>query len=106
MTTFIKKKVEVEDEGATMTFRPGQFRREPFSLRSGNIYLLGMRASGKTTVGRALAEALGSECVDTDALVEAVRSGRIRASLDVTDPEPLPSDHPLWNLPGVFISPL
>ncbi|MEA4944068.1 MAG: 2-hydroxyacid dehydrogenase [Propionicimonas sp.] len=43
--------------------------------------------------------------VDTDALVEAVRAGRIRAALDVTDPEPLPSDHPLWQLPGVFISP-
>ena len=43
--------------------------------------------------------------VDTAALVEAVRSGRIRASLDVTDPEPLPSDHPLWTLPGVFITP-
>lgn len=43
--------------------------------------------------------------VNTDALVEAVRGGRIRASLDVTDPEPLPSDHPLWTLPGVFISP-
>lgn len=43
--------------------------------------------------------------VDTDALVEAVRSRRIRASLDVTDPEPLPADHPLWTLPGVFVSP-
>ena len=43
--------------------------------------------------------------VDTDVLVEAVRGGRIRASLDVTDPEPLPADHPLWSLPGVFISP-
>lgn len=43
--------------------------------------------------------------VDTDALVDAVSSGRIRASLDVTDPEPLPADHPLWTLPGVFISP-
>jgi phosphoglycerate dehydrogenase-like enzyme len=43
--------------------------------------------------------------VDTGALVEAVRGGRIRASLDVTDPEPLPADHPLWTLPGVFITP-
>jgi phosphoglycerate dehydrogenase-like enzyme len=43
--------------------------------------------------------------VDTDALVAAVRSGRIRAALDVTDPEPLPAAHPLWNLPGVLISP-
>jgi phosphoglycerate dehydrogenase-like enzyme len=43
--------------------------------------------------------------VDTDALVNAVRAGRVRAALDVTDPEPLPSDHPLWSLPGVLISP-
>jgi phosphoglycerate dehydrogenase-like enzyme len=43
--------------------------------------------------------------VDTAALVAATASGRIRASLDVTDPEPLPSDHPLWLTPGVFISP-
>ncbi len=69
MTTFIKKKVEIEDEGATMTFRPGQYKRAPFSLQSRNIYLLGMRASGKTTLGRALAAALGGPFVDTDALV-------------------------------------
>lgn len=69
MTTFIKKKVEIEDPGASMTFRPGQFRREPFSLARGNIFLLGMRASGKTTVGLALARTLGCAFVDTDALV-------------------------------------
>jgi phosphoglycerate dehydrogenase-like enzyme len=43
--------------------------------------------------------------VDTDALVAQVASGRLRAALDVTDPEPLPSDHPLWRLPGALISP-
>lgn len=43
--------------------------------------------------------------VDTDALVAEVSSGRLRAALDVTDPEPLPSDHPLWHLPGVLITP-
>ncbi|MFT4229647.1 MAG: 2-hydroxyacid dehydrogenase [Microbacterium sp.] len=43
--------------------------------------------------------------VDTDALVEHVRRGRIRAALDVTDPEPLPPEHPLWRLPGVLIAP-
>lgn len=43
--------------------------------------------------------------IDTDALVDHVRRGRIRAALDVTDPEPLPQDHPLWTLPGVLIAP-
>lgn len=43
--------------------------------------------------------------VDTDALLVHVSSGRIRAALDVTDPEPLPPDHPLWLAPGVLISP-
>jgi phosphoglycerate dehydrogenase-like enzyme len=43
--------------------------------------------------------------VDTDALVKELNSGRITAALDVTDPEPLPSDHPLWKAKGVLISP-
>ncbi len=71
MTDFIKIKVEIEDESASMTFRPGQFMREPFSLHKKNIFLLGMRASGKTTVGQALALALKCPFVDTDALVVA-----------------------------------
>jgi len=43
--------------------------------------------------------------VDTDALVAALQSGRIRAALDVTDPEPLPSGHPLWSAPNLLITP-
>lgn len=43
--------------------------------------------------------------VDTDALVAEVSAGRLRAALDVTDPEPLPADHPLWRAPGVVITP-
>jgi phosphoglycerate dehydrogenase-like enzyme len=44
--------------------------------------------------------------VDTDALVEALREGHIGgAALDVTDPEPLPDDHPLWSLPNAIITP-
>jgi phosphoglycerate dehydrogenase-like enzyme len=43
--------------------------------------------------------------VDTDALVAETSSGRLRAALDVTDPEPLPSEHPLWSIPGVIITP-
>ena len=44
--------------------------------------------------------------VDHEALVEALRSGQVSfAGLDVTDPEPLPVDSPLWSLPNVLISP-
>ena len=43
--------------------------------------------------------------VDTDALLAELNRGRLRAALDVTDPEPLPSDHPMWSAPGIVISP-
>jgi phosphoglycerate dehydrogenase-like enzyme len=43
--------------------------------------------------------------METEALVAETSSGRLRAALDVTDPEPLPPDHPLWRTPGVLISP-
>jgi phosphoglycerate dehydrogenase-like enzyme len=43
--------------------------------------------------------------IDTEALVPELQSGRLRAALDVTDPEPLPTDHPLWTLPNVLITP-
>jgi phosphoglycerate dehydrogenase-like enzyme len=43
--------------------------------------------------------------VDTHALDAALRSGRIRAALDVTDPEPLPPGHPLWSAPNLLITP-
>ncbi len=43
--------------------------------------------------------------VDTDALLAELNTGRLLAALDVTDPEPLPPDHPLWRAPGVLITP-
>ncbi len=43
--------------------------------------------------------------VRTDDLLVALKTGKISAALDVTDPEPLPSDHELWRLPNVIISP-
>lgn len=48
--------------------------------------------------------ARGAVVVTADLLAE-VRSGRLRAALDVTDPEPLPPGHPLWSLPNVLVSP-
>ncbi|WJL97176.1 2-hydroxyacid dehydrogenase [Microbacterium sp. ET2] len=43
--------------------------------------------------------------IDTEALVDHAGRGRIRAALDVTDPEPLPTGHPLWSTDGVLIVP-
>lgn len=43
--------------------------------------------------------------VDTKALLTELESGRLTAALDVTDPEPLPPEHPLWRAPGVLITP-
>ncbi|WP_171166426.1 2-hydroxyacid dehydrogenase [Streptomyces sp. I05A-00742] len=43
--------------------------------------------------------------VDTGALLAELESGRLRAALDVTDPEPLPPGHPLWSAPGVLVTP-
>ena len=52
--------------------------------------------------GAVLVNAARGPVVDTDALVAEVGTGRLRAVLDVTDPEPLPEDHPLWSAPGVL----
>jgi phosphoglycerate dehydrogenase-like enzyme len=55
--------------------------------------------------GALLVNAARGPVVVTDALVAEVASGRLRAAMDVTDPEPLPPGHPLWSLPGAFITP-
>ena len=67
--------------------------------------LVGEEVIARMQEGALLVNAGRGPVVDTDALVAAVRAGRIRAALDVTDPEPLPEDHVLWTLDGVFITP-
>ncbi len=41
----------------------------------------------------------------TDALVEVLNEGHILAGVDVTDPEPLPREHPLWKCPNIIVTP-
>jgi phosphoglycerate dehydrogenase-like enzyme len=67
--------------------------------------LLDREMLGCMREGALLVNAARGPIVDTGALVELLRSGHIRAVLDVTDPEPLPADHPLWDTPGVLITP-
>jgi phosphoglycerate dehydrogenase-like enzyme len=55
--------------------------------------------------GALLVNAGRGPVVETGALVKALQEGRIRAALDVTDPEPLPHDHALWRAPNVMITP-
>ena len=55
--------------------------------------------------GALLVNAARGPIVNTDALVESLRAGKIRAALDVTDPEPLPEGHPLWSCPNLLITP-
>lgn len=64
--------------------------------------LVASRALAAMKNGAVLVNAARGPVVDTDALVREVASGRLRAVLDVTDPEPLPDDHPLWRAPGVL----
>jgi phosphoglycerate dehydrogenase-like enzyme len=55
--------------------------------------------------GALLVNAARGPVVDTDALVQALNDGKIRAAIDVTDPEPLPVGHPLWKAPNLLITP-
>lgn len=55
--------------------------------------------------GALLVNAARGPVVNTDALVEALNAGKIRAAIDVTDPEPLPEGHPLWSCPNLLITP-
>jgi phosphoglycerate dehydrogenase-like enzyme len=67
------------------------FDAEAFDLMKDGVYFINV-SRGKV--------------VDTPALVKALASGKVAgAGLDVTDPEPLPADHPLWDMPNVTITP-
>ena len=55
--------------------------------------------------GALLVNAARGAIVQTDALLAELRSGRLHAALDVTDPEPLPPGHPLWSAPGLILTP-
>ena len=67
--------------------------------------LIGQRQFGLMRQGALLVNAARGPIVDTDALIDALQSGKVRAALDVIDPEPLPDGHPLWSCPNLLITP-
>jgi phosphoglycerate dehydrogenase-like enzyme len=68
--------------------------------------LIGARELGLMKDSAVLINIARGEHVVTDDLLAALRDGTIAgAAMDVTDPEPLPEDHPLWDMPNVLISP-
>ncbi|NNH73808.1 2-hydroxyacid dehydrogenase [Nocardia uniformis] len=86
-------------------------------LRAADIVVVAVPLNTETTAmvderflarmrdGSILVNVARGAVVDTDALVAELKVDRIRAVLDVTDPEPLPTDHELWRMPGVIITP-
>ncbi|HTB96077.1 MAG TPA: NAD(P)-dependent oxidoreductase [Terracidiphilus sp.] len=68
-------------------------------------HLIGPSQLGLMRQGAILVNAARGPIVDTDALVHSLQAGRIRAAVDVTDPEPLPENHPLWKCPNLLLTP-
>jgi phosphoglycerate dehydrogenase-like enzyme len=68
-------------------------------------HLMNAERIGKMKRGALLVNVGRGPVVDTEALLKALTDDRIRAALDVTDPEPLPAGHPLWNAPNLLITP-
>jgi phosphoglycerate dehydrogenase-like enzyme len=72
----------------------------PLTASTRGLFDAGMLARMRD--GTVLVNAARGPVVDTDALLPEVQSGRLRTVLDVTDPEPLPDEHPLWDAAGVL----
>lgn len=69
------------------------------------LHLIGRRELALMPTGSVLVNTARGALLDHDALVEELRADRLSAILDVTDPEPLPVDSPLFDLPNAFITP-
>jgi phosphoglycerate dehydrogenase-like enzyme len=74
-------------------------------LTAESHHLIGRHQLSLMRQGALLVNAARGPIVDTDALMDALNAGHIRAALDVTDPEPLPEGHLLWSCPNLLLTP-
>jgi phosphoglycerate dehydrogenase-like enzyme len=74
-------------------------------LTSETRHLFDAKRLAKMKPGALLVNAGRGATIDTDALLEALHQKRIRAAIDVVDPEPLPPEHPLWSAPNLLLTP-
>ena len=74
-------------------------------LTSETRHLFDAKRLARMKPGALLVNASRGPIVETEALLQALHEKRIRAALDVTDPEPLPEGHPLWKAPNLLITP-
>ena len=74
-------------------------------LTSETRHLMDAKRLAKMKPGALLVNAARGAIVDNDALLQALNENRIRAAIDVTDPEPLPLGHPLWRASNLLITP-
>jgi len=76
----------------------------PFTKQTRGIF--GAKEIGMVKDGAMIVNVARGELIDTDAMVKALQEGKLGgAGLDVIEPEPLPADHPLWDIENVIISP-
>ena len=68
-------------------------------------HLIDGAAIARMKQGALIVNAARGAVIETEALLRALGQGKVRAALDVTDPEPLPAGHPLWAAPNLFITP-
>jgi phosphoglycerate dehydrogenase-like enzyme len=104
-------KVAARELGVTFVSLEELLRESDFvslhcTLTPDTRHLIGAAELAMMKSSAILINAARGPVVDTDALVEALRNGTIwAAGLDVTDPEPIPEDHPLVNLPNCVVVP-
>jgi phosphoglycerate dehydrogenase-like enzyme len=71
---------------------------------SGTHHLLDAEMLARLPDGALVVNVARGSVIDQDALLAELSSGRLRAALDVTEPEPLPAGHPLWSAPHTIIT--